>query len=101
MQVRYQAAPRPDTLEKDCAILGSARGAQSYAVRAVVCTCECVMRRTAQRANRTPLPPQELQHFLKLETHLPHDLLALTYVRARFFARQLLTRAADGETLFV
>src|SRR5260370_31705122 len=47
------------------------------------------------------LAPQHLQQLLQLDPHLLHNLLALAHIRARFFAGELLPRAADREALLV
>src|SRR5690606_13890193 len=44
---------------------------------------------------------QELEDVLELRTDLADDLLALRMIRARFFSRQLLARAADREAFLV
>ena len=73
MQVRYQAALRPE-FEKDGII---------------------------QDVAETGLALQQLQHVLEFKTHLMHNLLALGYIFPGIVAGHLLTRPADGEALLV
>src|SRR5690348_17056034 len=74
MQVRYQAAPRPD------------RGGKF----------------NDKPPGRIPgLAAQQLEDVLELGADLPNDLLALARVGARLVAHQALAGAADREPLFV
>src|SRR5579862_6177485 len=92
MQVRYQTAPRsePTLLIEDHSRGGDGRaGRQSYA------------KRLELRALPPALAAQDLHQVFELDPHLLDDLLALAQVGARFFARELVARAADGEALVV
>src|SRR5579862_8031589 len=81
MQVRYQAAPRPD----ENFFLPMRRARPGRLARAV---------------NHT-LPPQNLHELFELGPHLAHDLLGLGGVGASFLATELVAGAADGEALVV
>src|SRR5215472_4896432 len=92
MQVRYQTAPRsaPTLLIRDHSHGGDRRaGRQSYA--------------TSRRARAVPetSASQDLHQVFELDSHLLDDLLALGQIGARFLARELVARAADGEALVV
>src|SRR5579871_1332413 len=80
MQVRYQAAPRPD--EK---LLPISRAGPGGAARAV---------------NHT-LTPQNLHELFELGPYLAHDLLGLGGVGAGFLTTELVAGAADREALVV
>ena len=75
MQVRYQAAPRPDRT----AIIAEKAGAVS----------------------RPRLPSQNLDQLFELEAHLVDELLALIEIDLRVVAGETVARPADGEALFV
>src|SRR5687768_573839 len=79
MQVRYQAAPRPD------------RGGKS----------NDKPRGRIPRGCGAALSAQELQDVLELGANLPNDLLALGRVGAGLVAHEPLAGAADREPLFV
>src|SRR5581483_3343423 len=81
MQVRYQAAPRPD----ENFFLPIPRVRPERLTRA---------------ANHT-LTPQNLHELLELDPHLADDLLALGGVRASFLATELVAGTADREALVV
>src|SRR5689334_258786 len=53
------------------------------------------------RTRSSELPSQHAQQLFELHAHLLDDLLALADVHARFFTRELVARAADGEALLV
>ena len=65
----------------------------------------CGWRRSARGTDDTPfrygLAAQQFQNFLELEPELPHNLLALAHIAARFLAGQLVARTADRESLLV
>src|SRR5215469_17045275 len=90
MQVRYQAAPRSDTIvliEIKTRGVGTGRAEdQSYADS-----------RTAPAASA----PQNLHELLELDAHLLDDLLALRHIRARLFPGELVACPANGEALIV
>src|SRR3974377_12746 len=86
MQVRYQAAPRPDR--------GFRRGLHGDIRR-------LDSRRRPQRRPSPRSATQRLEQFLELGPHLAHDLLALRQVLARLVAGEALPRAADREALVV
>src|SRR6187551_1326335 len=79
MQVRYQAAPRPD------------RGGKF--------NDKAAGRIPAPR--RPQLPAQQLEDVIELGTNLPNDLLALGRIGSSLVAHQALPSAADREALFV
>ena len=83
MQVRYQAAPRPDRKPND-----------SRNMHRKVCCAACGARRDA-------LTAQNLDELLELEAHLMDELLALIEIHLRIIAREAIARAADGEALLV
>src|SRR5215472_1234452 len=58
------------------------------------------MRRTYRCAKRYSAS-QDLHQLFELDPHLLDDLLALGEIGARFLARELVARAADGEALVV
>ena len=70
MQVRYQAAPRSDSI----LILGRLKTRRGTS--------------RAGSANDTPFPlaSQDAQQLLELEPHLLYDLLTLADIAARLFA---------------
>jgi hypothetical protein len=76
MQVRYQAAPRPDR-----------------------------KRMIAEMASgglpRRLLAAQDFHELFELETHLVNELLALVEIHLRVVSREAIARAADGEALLV
>src|ERR1700752_801236 len=88
MQVRYQAAPRSDTI-----VLIEKPHAAGDSPRAVS------MIRRLWKVRRSAA--QHLHQLLELDPHLPDDLLALCDVGARLFSGQLVARPADGEALVV
>src|ERR1700730_1610792 len=93
MQVRYQAAPRSDSI-----ILlrfQARRIARSGTPR------EALIIRRFRVPRCDSLAPQHLQQLLQFEPHLLHNLLALAHIRACFLASELLTRTADREALLV
>src|SRR5262245_61902400 len=75
MQVRYQAAPRPD------------RGGK--------------FKRYAAGADTRLLAAKQLEDVLELGADLPNDLLALARIGAGLVAHEALAGAADREPLFV
>ena len=91
MQVRYQAAPRPDK-----ASFNRLRGRLKGSARAQNDT-------PFLRAWRGQLEsaPQHLHELLQLHPHLPHNLLRLGGIGTSLFAAEFVAGAADGETLVV
>jgi hypothetical protein len=98
MQVRYQAAPRSDTIcsDLDARVGTAARGANDT-LFFLACSPSLLPR--ADRPERSP--PQYLHELLELRPHLLDDLLALRRVRSRFLAAELVARAAYREALVV
>ena len=78
MQVRYQAAPRPD------------RGSKFN---------DKLRRRIP--GDRSRLATQELEHVLELGADLTNDLLALARIGPRFVAHEPLAGPADREAFLV
>src|SRR6267154_1664142 len=93
MQVRYQAAPRSDSI-----IL---LRFQAHEPRDRGPSREPLMIRRFRVPRCDSSAPQHLQQLLQLQPHLLYDLLALAHIRACFFAGELLTRTADREALLV
>src|ERR1700730_934378 len=90
MQVRYQTAPRSDTIvviEDEPTRLGTGRVGGP-------------MIRPFERSAAASAA-QDFHHIFKLDPHLLDDLLALRDVRARLLAGELVARPADGEALVV
>src|ERR1700680_4084941 len=90
MQVRYQTAPRSDTIvviEDEPTRLGTSRVGGP-------------MIRPFERSAAASAA-QDFHHIFKLDPHLLDDLLALRDVRARLLAGELVARPADGEALVV
>src|SRR6185312_1458821 len=54
-----------------------------------------------QRRSTRRSAPHQLENFLELHPHLPHDLLSLAHVGASLLTRELVARAGDRETLVV
>src|SRR5690606_18039877 len=82
-------------------------GATGFEPATACAPCKC-----ANRLGRAPTvglqftgkrrsTAQQLEDVLELGADLTDDLLALRMIRARFFARQLLARAADREAFLV
>src|SRR5262245_11350510 len=88
MQVRYQAAPRPDTISFSRVRADPGRPARGRDDTPFCRRC-------------LPSATQNLHQLLELDANLLDDLLALRHVHARFLARELISGAADGETLVV
>src|ERR1700745_2621895 len=89
MQVRYQAAPRSDTIILiDCASRGRGSVARTSMIRRF-------------SADAVASAPENLHEILELAAYLTHDLLALRHVGARLLAGELVPRPADGEALVV
>src|SRR5215471_17990799 len=88
MQVRYQAAPRSDTILLFARGWGTGRASPAN---------HTLFGSSGAAASA----PQDAHQFLELDAHLLDDLLALRDVRARLFARELVARTTDGEALIV
>src|SRR5450755_3406431 len=84
MQVRYQTAPRSDTIYSYWLVTAPVPQHRGEIIRPFVLSA-----------------PQDPHHVFELHAHLAHDLLALGNVGARVIAGELLSRAADGEALLV
>ena len=89
MQVRYQAAPRPDRMRMIAEIRR----------RSSCCGAALAAAQEDRPAGR--LAAQDLNEFLELEAHLMNELLALIEIHLRIVARKAIARAADGEALLV
>jgi hypothetical protein len=91
MQVRYQAAPRPDRMriiaEKATENLSAARPRAPAAGRRL------------RAAN--PLAPQYLYEFFQLQPHLMDELLALVEIDLCIVAGEAVSCPANGESLFI
>ena len=83
MQVRYQAAPRPDRMRM-IAEIWIERFAAPLAA-----------------PDRDALTAQDLDQFLELEAHLMDELLALIEIHLGIITREAIARTADGEALLV
>src|SRR6185437_1237597 len=120
MQVRYQAAPRPDRCSSEVKsdgvypVTAPLAGGRETSSRSSP-PCPAAARRTSiatapealpppretGRACARLLPPEDLHQFLELEPDLLDDLLALGGVSARLLTGELVARATDCETLVV
>ena len=113
MQVRYQAAPRPDRLDespflsarkRERMIRESSRHRQLTRASADISYMHGEMSSAVQRWHTlisVALTPQYPQYFFQLAANLPNDLLRLRHVLTRLVALQSIARAANGEALFV
>ncbi len=87
MQVRYQAAPRPDRMR-----IIAEKGQENL---------------SAARPARAPAPggpclaPQYLYELFELQTHLMNQLLALVEVNLRIVAGEAVACPANRESLFI
>ena len=83
MQVRYQAAPRPDRTQ----MIAQKGWLNLDAASAAV--------------GGAPLASQYLDQLFQFQSHLMDQLLALVQIHLRIIAREPVTRAADGKPLLV
>jgi hypothetical protein len=90
MQVRYQAAPRPDRMRMIAEMGFKNSNAWRFPGR----------RRDRPRSGRA-LPAQNLDEFFEFQAHLVDELLALVQVHLRVIAGEAIAGAADGEALLV
>ena len=77
MQVRYQAAPRPDRKRMIAQL-----GAKDF-------------------ESREDSAPQNLNQFLEFQAHLVNQLLALIEIDLRIITRQPIAGSADGKALLI
>ena len=84
MQVRYQAAPRPDRMR----IIAEIR-------------LERFAAPPGRMTSRPALAAQDFDELLEFEAHLMDELLALIEIHLGVIAREAVARAADGEALLV